>query len=253
MPSHIFVRAGRWDDVIQWNERSAKAALAQPLGDLVSSDYAHAMDYLIYAHLQKGEFQIAENLLTKFIDMKNQRSNFGSAYALAASPMRVLLEQGRWEDAARLSPVMHDSISWEKFPQCVAMLWFGKGIGATRTGNEDLAKSALEKMQEIRSSLEEMKQPYWLELLDAQMLSVEAWMELNRGNTEKAIKMQSRAADIEDAAGKSPVTPGHILPQRELLGDMFAQLGQIPQANAAYKSTLKYSPNRRRSVLAARQ
>ncbi|MEE9336434.1 MAG: hypothetical protein V3U65_20290 [Granulosicoccaceae bacterium] len=251
MPSHIFVRSGQWDEVIQWNEGSANAAMEQSVDGEVSSNYAHAMDYLIYAHLQKGEFETAENLLAEFVDTKNHQSNFGSAYALAASPMRVLLEQERWEKAARISPQLHDSISWEKFPQTEAMLWFGKGIGAARIDDEASASSALAELQEIKTSLEKLKQPYWIELLASQMLSVEAWMELNKGNTEKAIEMQTKAADIEDAAGKSPVTPGHILPQRELLGDMLALLGKISESNKAYELALINAPNRRRSVLAS--
>lgn len=253
MPAHIFVRSGQWDEVIQWNERSAKAAVAQSVGGLISSDFAHAMDYLIYAYLQKGEFRAAEKLLEEFVATKGQRSNFGSAYALAASPVRVLLEQERWEEAARLTPEMHESISWEKFPQCVAMLWFGKGLGAARTGNEALVLSALAELQEIKFSLERIKQPYWLDLLAAQMLSVNAWMELDRGNSELAVTLQSEAADIEDAAGKSPVTPGHVLPQRELLGDMLAKLGRTSESNEAYETALKLAPNRRRSVLASKQ
>jgi len=44
MPSHIFVRLGYWDETIEWNRRSADAALAQAQGDLISGHYAHAMD-----------------------------------------------------------------------------------------------------------------------------------------------------------------------------------------------------------------
>ena len=251
MPSHIFVRSGQWDEVIHWNEQSAHAALQQSIGDLVSSDYAHAMDYLIYAHLQKGEFETAENLLAEFLNTKNHQSNFGSAYALAASPMRVLLEQERWDEAARSSPELHDSILWEKFPQSEAMLWFGKGIGAARIDDNAAASSALAELQELKITLEKIKQPYWLDLLSSQMLCIEAWIELNKGNSEKAIKMQTKAAEIEDAAGKSPVTPGHILPQRELLGDMLILTGKTSEANEAYEIALNKAPNRRRSVLAS--
>jgi len=79
MPSHIFVRAGRWDDVIEWNIRSSGNALANPNGDVISVGYAHAMDYLIYGHLQRGEMETAEKLLNDFLNVSNHQSSFGSA------------------------------------------------------------------------------------------------------------------------------------------------------------------------------
>ena len=81
-------------------------------------------------------------------------------------------------------------------------------------------------------------------------MTVEAWIELAEGNEELALNKQTTAADLEDEIGKSPVTPGHILPARELLGDMLLQLGRPEEATDAYKATLKLSPNRARSLAA---
>lgn len=248
MPSHIFVRLGHWEETIEWNERSASAALAQPLGDTISSHYAHAMDYLIYSQLQRGVFQTAEKLVEEFLSHKNQQSNFGSAYALAASPVRVLLEQEKWSEVANLSINMHPAIAWEKFPQARAMVWFAKGIGAARIGKVEIANQALTELGDIRSKLEKSKQGYWAKLTNAQIKSIQAWLELKKGDIELATKLQLEAADIEDAVGKSPVTPGHVLPARELLGDMYVQLDQIDYAKLAYEKALSTTPNRRRSL-----
>lgn len=251
MPTHIFVRAGQWDDVVEWNTRSSGVALADPLDGMISSHYAHAMDYLIYGHLQRGETETAEKLLDDFLNVGNQRDNFGSAYALAAAPLRVALEQSQWAKLADLNGTdMHPAIAWEKFPQTVAMRWFAIGLGAARSGDADTARSSLSEMAQLRSTLEERNQGYWIQLLEAQMLSIEAWLELDSGNIALAISLQTKAADIEDAAGKSPVTPGHVLPARELLGDLYAELGRAEDATIAYEATLTRSPNRRRSILA---
>ena len=250
MPSHIFVRAGLWDQVIDWNVRSAEVALAHPLGGVITNHYAHAMDYLIYAVLQKGDFARAEELLAEFVSHANQQDNFGSAYALAASPVRVALEQEQWGLLAAMSGDMHPAISWEKFPQTAAMRWFAIGLGAARSDNLARATEALEQLAELRQTLETSKQGYWLKLVEAQILSVEAWMEMSRGNTALAINLQTKAADMEDAVGKSPVTPGHVLPARELLGDLYAEAGRTDDALSAFHATLSHSPNRRRSLVA---
>lgn len=249
MPSHIFVRAGRWDDVISWNQRSAEAALQSPAGGFVSGHYAHAMDYMIYALLQKGAFETAETLLSEFLNHPNHQPNFGAAYALAASPVRVALEQEQWQRLAAMDGAMHPAIPWEKFPQAVSMRWYAIGLGAARTGDLDRSQTALARLADIRKGLEAMPSPYWLQLTDAQILTVEAWQELARGNDALAISLQTKAADIEDAAGKSPVTPGHVLPARELLGDLLMELGRSEEALEAYQASLALAPMRRRSMI----
>lgn len=248
MPTHIFVRLGLWDDVITWNERSAAAALAQPSDGVISSHFAHAMDYRIYAHLQRGEFDVAQTLLGEFTSVLNQQDNFGTAYALAAAPTRVLLERELWSEAAALPTTMHAAITWEKFPQCVAMLWFAKAIGAARSGDVTQASAGRDQLADLHAQMQAGGPPYWAQLTEAQILSVDAWIEFAAGNTDHALDLQQQAADIEDALGKSPVTPGHILPARELLGDMYALMGETTLATTAYQATLAQSPNRRRSL-----
>lgn len=248
MPSHIYVRAGDWDETIAWNKRSATAALAEPMGNVVSSHYAHAMDYGIYAQLQKGEFGTAETMLKDFLGLENQQGNFGSAYALSAAPGRVLLEQDLWDKAAALSVTPHSAVAWEKFPQCVANIWFAKGLGAARSGDPETVQQALLALKGIHTQLIDGKQSYWSTITEAQILTIEAWSELSQGNDELALSLMQKAADVEDPIGKSPVTPSHILPARELLGDMALQLGRKELALASFETALGFSPNRRRSL-----
>ena len=248
MPSHIFVRLGLWQESIDWNARSASAAKAKQHNGMMPNHYAHAMDYGIYSQLQLGNFSTAERMLEELLMVKNHQPNFGSAYALAASPVRVLLEQEKWSEVEQLPEIPHSAIRWEHFPQCVSMLWFGKGIGAIRAGDSLSATKALDKLTELHATLIANKQDYWAKLTEAQILSIEAWRELESGNVELAVQLQTKAADIEDTAGKSPVTPGHVLPARELLGDLYRKVGQDQLAQKAYANVLSHSPNRRRSV-----
>src|SRR5690606_10854928 len=63
MPTHIFTRLGLWQDSIDWNERSAAAALRQPVDGAISMHYLHALDYLAYAHLQLRQDEKAQAVL----------------------------------------------------------------------------------------------------------------------------------------------------------------------------------------------
>ena len=52
------------------------------------------------------------------------------------------------------------------------------------------------------------------------------------------------AADHEDKTDKHNVTPGVILPARELLAEMLLDLKQPAEAVVAFEATLRTAPNR---------
>ena len=56
------------------------------------------------------------------------------------------------------------------------------------------------------------------------------------------------AADMEDSTEKHPVTPGEVLPARELFGDMYLELKQNENALRTYEAVLQRSPNRYNSL-----
>ncbi len=60
-----------------------------------------------------------------------------------------------------------------------------------------------------------------------------------------------KAAVLESSTEKHPVTPGEILPARELLADMLLDMGRYREAQAEYETALKRSPNRFNSLYGA--
>lgn len=80
---------------------------------------------------------------------------------------------------------------------------------------------------------------------------VEAWVLLAEGDTAGATRLARDAADLEDTSEKHPVTPGAILPARELLGDMLLLVGRARDALAAYEASLRQQPSRPRSLAGA--
>jgi tetratricopeptide (TPR) repeat protein len=59
------------------------------------------------------------------------------------------------------------------------------------------------------------------------------------------------AADMEDSTSKHPVTPGEVLPARELYADMLLQMKLNDKALQTYKAVLQKSPNRFNSLYGA--
>ena len=68
------------------------------------------------------------------------------------------------------------------------------------------------------------------------------------GDTAEAVRLATTAADLEDGTQKHPVTPGSLLPARELLGDLLLELGRPVEAAQAYAASLAQQPNRARSL-----
>ena len=85
---------------------------------------------------------------------------------------------------------------------------------------------------------------YWADQVEIQRESAEAWIRLTEGKSEEALRQMRSAAEHEDAADKHAVTPGVILPAREMLGDMLLQLKQPTQAMNEFEAVLRTAPNR---------
>ena len=248
MPTHIFTRLGLWEESAALNKRSADAVLDQVGADVVVDHYPHAVDYGVYAHLQLGQVDQARAILEDMEGVANLEDIFGTAYAAAAAPARMALEQDDWAAAAGLPRTLHPAVSWELYPQAVAIRWFAIGIGAARSGDPSTAREALAELANIRSILQDRNLDYWIVLLDAQTKAIEAWLAFESRDEDTAIQLMREAAEAEDRVGKAPVTPGHVLPARELLGDLLLAIGDASGAAEAYQTALQESPNRRRSL-----
>ena len=251
MPTHIFNRLGIWTDSIDWNTRSASAALKYPVNGAISHHYLHALDYLIYAYLQGAQDTRAKAVLDQMNVMDNYQQTFVTGYALAALPARYTLERKQWRDAARLEVPARDSFPWRDFPEVEAIILYARGLGAARSGNAVGAKEALSALDTIHTRLVEAGQQYWGVLVDAQRKTVAAWLEFSEDRKESAIQLMDEAAKLEESVDKNPVTPGSVLPARELLGEMLLLSGNPEQAIKAVETSLETAPNRFNSLYGA--
>ncbi len=247
MPSHIFTRLGLWDESIQSNIKSVSAAqcYAQNLGAKGHWDEElHGLDYLIYAYLQKANDIKALEQIRYLKTIKEVfPQNFKDAYSFASMPVRYVLERKDWAAAAKLELEPAD-FPWEKFPWEKANINFGRLLGAIHTHQLNDAKMELEQLQSIYAGLTQANENYKANLVLIQIKTCEGWIRLAQGQKDRAITLMVEAADMEDATAKHPVTPGEIIPARELLGDMYLEIGDFTNALYAFEADLKRHPNR---------
>jgi len=254
MPSHIFTRLGLWDESIRMNTRSVEAAqcYAQAAGIKGHWDEElHDLDYLVYAYLQKGDDSAAEKQLQYLSTIKEvSPSNFKVAYTFAAVPCRVALENKDWKAAAQLAP-QPENLPWDNFPWQEAIIHFGKLLGLAHIGNVNAAKAELTKLDSLHANLIKQNDSYKARQVEIQMNAGKAWIAFANKEQQQALALMESAANREDSVSKSPVTPGEVLPARELYADMFFDLHQYNAALAQYELVLKKSPNRFNSLFGA--
>jgi hypothetical protein len=241
MPSHIYTHLGTWEESIEMNRRSAAAAKAEMNGQ----EQAHAMDYLVYAHLQLGQEAQARRLVEDARTISVNPSVFVGPYALAAMPARFALERRAWREAAALQSA--DT----RFPFTAALTLFARGLGLARSGEAAAAQAEAARLVALRDALREQKNTYWANQVEVQRLGVSAWTALARGEREEALAAMRAAADLEDSMDKHIVTPAPMLPARELLGEMLLALKQPAEALAAFEASAKREPNRLRGTSGA--
>lgn len=247
MPSHIFTRLGLWDEDIQSNlvAKASAKCYAENTGIKAHWDEElHALDYLVYSYLQKGDNNLAKKEWS-YLDSIDAVSpiNFKVAYAYAAIPSRCLLENKDWKAAAILE-THPPNLSWEKYPWQKAIIHFTRLLGAANTGHTDAARTELKNLHTVYDTLMNQKDPYKARQVEIQMKTGEAWILFKEGKNNEALSLMNTAADIEDKTEKHPVTPGEVLPARELLGDMLMEMNKPTEALEAYKADLKRHPNR---------
>ena len=247
MPTHIFTRLGLWQESILSNIASAAAAkdhVARTHPGAASFEQLHAMDYLEYAYLQSAQDLKAKALFDELSQIdKLDEENSTAAYAFAAIPARYALERRHWAEAARLA--LHpDAFPWEQFPYTEAIIYFARAMGAARSGDTSAARKDIEKLAAIQQALTRAKDVYWADQVEIQRRGAAAWLALAGGDRDKALEMMRAAAELEDSTEKHPVTPGVIIPARELLGDLLIELNQPDQALREFETSLRNAPNR---------
>jgi len=238
MPSHIFTRLGYWEESIRTNLRSYRN----------ERDHAmktHPLDYMVYAHLQLGQDRAALRALEEARHVVPEVPAGVLGYNRVALEGRYLLELGRWDEAAGFDIP-------EGVPDYVtAISHFARGIGAARTGDARSAQAEAEELRRLRESLEAAGEGEWAQRVEAQQLAVAAWAAHAAGRHDEAVRLAGAAAEVEEGVEKHPVTPGPLLPARELEGELLLELERPREAHEAFERVLTYEPRRARAIYGA--
>jgi tetratricopeptide (TPR) repeat protein len=240
MPSHIFTRVGSWTESVATNKRAAVAAKQ----DKDFDEQLHAMDYMVYAYLQLARDDDARRVLDEGATVTTTQ-RFAGPYAQAAMPARYVIERGDWKQAMTLEPRP------SQFPFTVALTHFARALGAARSGDTAAAEKDVRELARLRDALKTAKNEYWATEVEVSRLGAAAWTALAQGKRDEALSLMHSAADIEDKNEKHIVTPGRIVPARELLGEMLLELKRPADALKEFEASHVREPERFRGYYGA--
>jgi len=236
MPSHIFVRLGYWQDSINSNIASEASARRLAQEHKAEAHYqTHAMDYLNYSYLQSGQEAKAREVIARsdqVVGASHERKENYRTYLVS----RTAMELHRWKDAAALQ---EPAVSADKLD---TVRW-AKAIGAARSGDVAAAETAVKGLQESVTVREAQAQkdgypPPKEKATD--LREAEAWLAFAKGQADAALDELRAAVAYEERNGGEST----IMPAREMLADMLADLKRTGEALAEYQTVLKNTPNR---------
>ena len=255
MPSHIFTRLGLWDESIESNINSANSARCYAeASNMVGhwSNELHAMGYLVYAYLQKGDNEKASEQYELMKTMyKVYPSNiFAIAYPFAAIPSRIALENKQWGIAANLE--LHDTeLKWEDFPWQKTLHHFGRAVGAAHLKNFSSAEKELGILKSLRQKVIENGNQSFEKQIMVQITITQGLLYYFDGEENKGIALLKEAVELEDVVGKHGITPGKLIPAREFLAEALLELNKSNDALAIYEENLKGHPGRFNGIYGA--
>jgi hypothetical protein len=257
MPSHIFSTLGMWHDAIQsdlasvnaYNRLVARDDAAASVNGPPNPLAFHSLDFLTNAYLQLSQDRRAKAIVDARNSMSGYPANirYSGHTAFAAIPVRYAIERGAWTEAAALQPAP------TPYPQAEAITWFGRALGAARSGDLAGARLDLGEIGRLRDQLAATHDSYWTEQLDIQRKAAGAWIALGEKNLDAAIAMMREAADREDRTEKHVAMENRLSPMRELLGELLLEAKRPAEAAQEFEISLHTAPNRFRSLAGAGQ
>ncbi len=250
MPSHIFARAGLWQDDINSNLASVAATRKTAAMHMGGEGHQfHALDFLFYAYLQSGRDGDARALIEEVRAMPDTIHNmYGMDYNPRAATLVYFtalypVEMHHWAEAAALTPAAVAG------PVEDYVVYWARALGAAHLGNAAEVRKDAEQIDSIHTKLVAEKRKDFAETVEKNHKQVLGWMQFAEGKYDEALAILRPLADEEDSLGDEP----QGIPAREMVAEVLMMAKRPEQALAEYQIDLKFNPNRFNGLYGAAQ
>ncbi len=256
MPSHVFIRVGRYSDAADTNARAIEVdrayfALAPP-PDFYSLYFVHNVHFLAYAAMMEGRFQTAldaARTLESEVPESFVREYPHIADGLLPAAAHVLIRFGRWgEILAEPEPPASRLFSR-------AVHHYARGIAFSALGRADEARAELTRFDDLASQVPSE----WFAgnnpasvILPLARTMLEGELLYREGKPEEAFAALSEGVRMEDELVYDE-PPGWMQPVRHTLGALLLAAGRAAEAEAVYREDLEQNPGNGWALLGLEQ
>lgn len=249
MPSHIYMRVGRFTDSYNANLRAVSAdedyiTQCRTQGIYPLNYYPHNIHFMAWSAMLRGRPDDALTAARKIVEkVPHELSANKNAWALyetfLSQPMFVMVRFGMWKEM--LAEPKPDIES-----QFLTGVWhYGRALAYIHTGQQDMARGELDSLVASRKAMGEVE--HYVGFATAETLmtiaeeTVRGEFAYNEGNTIAGLAHLERAVRLEDGLRYNE-PPDWYFPLRHFLGAMLLDAGRPNEAEVVYAEDLRRNP-----------
>lgn len=257
MPSHIYMRVGRYADAFDANRRASDAdssyiAQCNAQGIYPLLYYPHNLHFLVWAAMFQGRSEAAlagAREVQSKIPVDGEGNAFGVFETFLSQPLYVMVRFGRWEE------ILNEPQPAKGHHFMRGVWHYARGMAFSNTGNPRAAAQEQRALAELSESL---SSDYVVGFANAPKLLQIAHLVLSGDLQGKqkaydaAIATLSRAARLEDSLLYNE-PPDWYFPTRHVLGALLLDGGYANEAAVVYWDDLRKNPANGFSLLGLSQ
>ncbi len=256
MPSHIFIRTGRYADAVESNTRAIKADesyfAAAPEPDFYSLYFMHNVHFLAYAAMMEGRYQTAIDAARKIEELIPPA--FLQNYVVVAdgfmpTALHVMVRFGKWDDILN-EP---EPPEWRFLSR--AERHFARSVALSTLGRTDEARTEIALLDKAAEGLTDawyMGNNPATEVVAIARKMAEGELAFREGRNDEAFALLREAVTMEEQL-KYDEPPGWMQPVRHALGALLLADGRHAEAEGVYRADLVSHPNNGWSLLGLQQ
>lgn len=247
MPSHIYMRVGRYAEAFEANANAIEAdegyiTACRKQGIYPLNYYPHNVHFLAWAAIMQGRSQEALKASRK-VAGNVPHDMHGNVWALyqtfLSMPLYTMVRFGMWEDIIKERKPSADALYWTG-------IWhYARGMAYAHTDRLPLAQSELEA---IRTIADDPRTPDTLvgfsnagTLLRIAKNVLAGELKAKQSDYQAAVVHLDRAVRLEDGLTYEE-PPSWYYPVRHTLGAVLLEAGRADEAEVVYWQDLKRNP-----------